>query len=70
MVEKSAIVSPLNKLNRTAWNKYDIEKIKLHINLFNPTVAHYRREHAPNRKYLPNEINARCILILKKKIQT
>lgn len=58
MTDKSAIVSPLNKINKTAWNKCDLEQIKAHINLFNPTVAHYRREHAPNRKYLPNEINA------------
>ncbi|XP_022179369.1 uncharacterized protein LOC111039985, partial [Myzus persicae] len=58
MTEKSAIVSPLNKITRTAWNKCDLEPIKEHINSFNPTVAHYRREHAPNRKYLPNEINA------------
>lgn len=57
-LEKSAIVSPPKTLTRMAWNKCDLEPIKCHINSFNPCVAHYRREHAPNRKYLPNEISA------------
>ena len=25
---------------------------------FNPSITHYRREHAPRRLYLPAEINA------------
>ena len=28
------------------------EKIKQHIESYNPAVSHYRREHAPNRRYL------------------
>lgn len=24
---------------------------------FNPSVSHYRREHAPNRKYLPSDLS-------------
>ena len=24
---------------------------------FHPTTSHYRREHAPNRRYLPSDIN-------------
>lgn len=27
--------------------------IKLHINSYSPKPSHYRRNHAPNRKYLP-----------------
>lgn len=27
-----------------------------HINLFHPQISHYRREHAPNRLYLPPEL--------------
>lgn len=27
-----------------------------HINLFGPTISHYRREHAPKRLYLPSDI--------------
>lgn len=40
---------PANKINKAI--------ITAHINLFNPTVHHYRREHAPNRLYLPSDIN-------------
>lgn len=60
--EKSDIVSHSKKgkkINQTASNKIDVESLKLHIKSFNPLVAHYRREHAPNRRYLPSEINAK-----------
>ena len=36
-----------------------IIKIKEHIMCFHPQVSHYRREHAPNRLYLPTDINVR-----------
>lgn len=52
----SIIVSPSNNSNKEPWNKIDIEPIKSHINSFNPSVAHYRREHALLRKYLSNEL--------------
>ena len=32
------------------------EKIDTHIHSFNPCISHYRREHAPNRLYLPHEL--------------
>ena len=28
------------------------ERIINHINSYNPSVSHYQREHAPNRRYL------------------
>ncbi|XP_026745687.1 uncharacterized protein LOC113507030 [Trichoplusia ni] len=28
---------------------------------FNPAVSHYRREHAPNKKYLPSDLNIRIM---------
>lgn len=31
--------------------------IKAHIESFNPTISHYRREHAPNKRYLSSEIS-------------
>ncbi|KAK6168673.1 hypothetical protein SNE40_019864 [Patella caerulea] len=37
-------------------NKLDQIKIFAHIFRYNPSVHHYRREHAPNRLYLPSEI--------------
>jgi len=27
-----------------------------HIESFNPTISHYRREHAPNVRYLPSDV--------------
>lgn len=40
-------------------NPKKIEEIKIveHINSFNPSISHYRREHAPNRKYLPSDLS-------------
>ena len=43
--------SPPHKLTET-----NLNLIKSHINSFNPAVSHYRREHAPLRKYLPSEL--------------
>lgn len=39
--------------NRT---KIDRNIITTHIESYNPSVAHYRREHAPNRRYLPSDV--------------
>lgn len=36
--------------------KISREKICEHIMSFNPSVSHYRREHAPNRLYLPSDV--------------
>ena len=33
-----------------------IDDIRTHITSFNPQISHYRREHAPNRLYLPPEL--------------
>ena len=33
-------------------NKLDDNVIISHINSFNPQISHYRREHAPLRRYL------------------
>jgi hypothetical protein len=29
-----------------------------HIEEFNPSISYYRKEHAPNTRYLPSDINA------------
>jgi len=39
-------------------NKKNQEIIESHIMSFNPQISHYHREHAPNRKYLPNNLSA------------
>ena len=36
-------------------------KIQLHIESFNPAVTHYRRAHAPLRRYLPPELTIRLM---------
>ena len=43
--------APKHKLKDQA-----LDTIKAHINSYHPSVSHYRREHAPLRKYLPSEI--------------
>ena len=35
----------------------DEEIIRNHVKKYNPCVSHYRREHAPNRLYLPSELS-------------
>ena len=35
------------------------EAIINHINSYNPCVSHYRREHAPNRRYLEAHLNVK-----------
>ncbi|XP_054263988.1 uncharacterized protein LOC128987257 [Macrosteles quadrilineatus] len=41
----------------TPHNFIDKTIIKDHILKYNPCISHYRREHAPNRKYLPAELS-------------
>ncbi|KAG5896717.1 hypothetical protein JTB14_014593 [Gonioctena quinquepunctata] len=40
-------------------NKIDHLPIIEHINSFGPQISHYRREHAPNRKYRPSDLSVR-----------
>lgn len=42
---------------RSVSRKIDRKDIVDHINSFRPTISHYRREHAPNRLYLPSDIS-------------
>lgn len=37
------------------------EAVLAHIETFHPTASHYRREHAPNRRYFPNELNIKNV---------
>lgn len=49
--------SPDGRKNRTPHNKVDHEIIKKHIECYEPSISHYRREHAPNRRYLPSDMS-------------
>lgn len=40
-------------------NKIDRTLIVQHIKTFKPSTSHYRREHAPNRLYLPSDLTIR-----------
>lgn len=39
----------------------DRQRIIDHINSFNPTIHHYRRSHAPKRKYLPSDLTIKAM---------
>lgn len=41
--------------------KIDSSEIIEHILSFNPAISHYRREHAPNKKYLPSDLTIRMM---------
>lgn len=41
--------------------KFNKNVINEHISSFNPSISHYRREHAPNRRYLPNDISVQVM---------
>ncbi|KAJ8939102.1 hypothetical protein NQ314_011233 [Rhamnusium bicolor] len=38
--------------------KFEKTVLHSHIDSFNPSISHYRREHAPDRKYFPSDITA------------
>ena len=48
---------PANKIHQE-----NQEVIINHINFFNPSVSHYRREHAPNRLYHSPELKIKLLL--------
>ncbi len=43
---------PQNKFNE----EYN-QRVNSHIESYRPQVSHYRREHAPNRRYLPSDLS-------------
>lgn len=51
------LVANAIKKGHPSEKKIDRENIRNHIKSFNPTISHYRREHAPRRLYLPSDIN-------------
>lgn len=51
------LIAPPSDKRHSSNKKIDRSDIIQHINSFGPSISHYRREHAPNRKYLPSDIN-------------
>ena len=36
--------------------KVDRTVLRSHVETFGPCISHYRREHAPNKRYLPSDV--------------
>ena len=53
-VSDSSHTCPIKDMRGTVLpnNKCDAERIKDHIESYNPQVSHYRLAHAPNKRYL------------------
>lgn len=55
---KGALTPPSDKRGKQpSKNKGPLDQIIQHIETFQPTISHYRREHAPNVRYLPGNVN-------------
>lgn len=48
-----------SSINSNRRKKIDREIIENHIKSFSPAISHYRRQHAPNRLYLPSDLTIR-----------
>lgn len=48
---------PVNRGHHPNVAKIERNFIIEHVKSFKPTISHYRREHAPNRLYLPSDVN-------------
>ncbi|CAH1099867.1 unnamed protein product [Psylliodes chrysocephalus] len=55
----NSLLAPKPHRNRgkVPHNKLDHAIIEKHIESFHPSISHYRREHAPKRRYLPSDVN-------------
>lgn len=59
--DRNAIVPKTDGRGKPNNKKFDREVIVKHIESFNPSIAHYRREHAPRRRYLPSDITIKSM---------
>jgi len=57
----ASTAAPDNRGKHTPSNKMNVSRIRQHILRYHPQVSHYRREHAPNRRYLSNDITIRSM---------
>lgn len=51
------LIATPTKKGHPSEKKIDRGSIRDHDGSFNPSISHYRREHAPERLYLPSDIN-------------
>lgn len=60
--EKDKLVAEKDKRGcQPSVNKIDKKNIEDHIESYNPCVSHYRREHAPLRRYLPSDVSIKSM---------
>ena len=60
--QSSHVIPPPDKRGKhEPANKIDICTVDDHIDSFNPQVSHYRREYAPNRRYLPSSVTVKLL---------
>jgi len=57
----ASTAAPDNRGKNTPSNKMNVSRIRQLILRYHPQVSHYRREHAPNRRYLSNGITIRSM---------
>lgn len=57
--EGSSLPTPDGRGKASNQHKIDRVIVRTHIESFNPCISHYRREHAPNRRYLPSDISVK-----------
>ncbi|KAL2076341.1 hypothetical protein ACEWY4_028042 [Coilia grayii] len=57
----SSVEPPEERRGKHAGKKMDLSKIYQPIESFHPTISHYRRSHAPNRRYLPSDITIKSM---------
>lgn len=55
-LKSKSFIPPRSEKNQHHNKKIDRDIIIKHINSFRPTISHYRRDHAPNRRYLPSDV--------------
>ncbi|KAG5893944.1 hypothetical protein JTB14_009691 [Gonioctena quinquepunctata] len=55
--ENEAQHSEEDRRTQSAKKKIDYDSEDAYIESFQPFISHYRREHAPNRRYLPSDIS-------------
>jgi len=57
----ASTAAPDRRGRHTPSNKMNVSDIRQHILCYHPQDSHYRRENAPNRKYLSNKLTIRSM---------
>lgn len=55
-MQTTGVASSSGQRGKAPKPKIDRDLLNAHVETFKPSVSHYRREHAPNRRYLPSDL--------------